>query len=48
VTAFKLITRGTKKEINYYIDLVQNEYITFLKEVVNITEEKNTKKKYTV
>jgi hypothetical protein len=47
VTAFKLITRGTRKDINYYIDLVNTEYITFLKDVIKLNEEKNIKKKYT-
>ena len=37
--AFQLITRGERKEVEYYQDLLMTEYVTFLEEVINIFEE---------
>lgn len=39
--AFSLITRGTKTEQEYFVDLLLNEYVSFLEEVINIFEERN-------
>lgn len=36
-TAFDLITRGSQKDQDYYIDLLMNMYITFIETVIDET-----------
>ncbi len=41
ILAFQLITRGPKKDTNYFTKLLLEEYVHFLEEVLNIYEERN-------
>jgi hypothetical protein len=40
-----LTTRGTKKDKDYFVGLLMDEYIHFLEEVINVHEERNRGKK---
>ena len=41
VLAFQLISRGPKKDQEFFTDLLMNEYVHFLEEVLNVFEERN-------
>jgi hypothetical protein len=44
ILAFRLTTKGPNKEVNYFQDLLMNEYVHFLEELISVFEEENREK----